>query len=324
MKEEAPTIEEALNIVGKEPTVWKYLEIRNHSFYYRVGDTPVFLSSFNKKDLPESSSKLTFLGKVLTTLSHFANIMSRRPGTEEVTFYALIDCPQPSILGRKVDQKMLDIAAPSLNWRREKIQKIIRKKVETFIIKNKSFLFIDIGCGAGFDSLEIERIMNRIKILTDGSTALPRNMSINIDIDIHWLKVNKILTETIFGERKNIVRENISASDFLSDKKHSFIFKQYESLIVSCNGFAEFLNDSDLIKLYANINNLVEAFPGDTCVILPFANKNKKQETIGKKIGFQYQAKDNNEMIALCEQIFKNYDISYLQKYSQVVILAEK
>ncbi|WP_439444151.1 hypothetical protein ACSMFR_05850 [Listeria aquatica] len=122
-------IEKAWEIVDQEPTVWDSIEIKNNSFYYKANQEEIFLSSFKNKDLPPSPYPLTFLGKVLTKLSPLANIMSRRPGTEEVTFYVLVNSPQSSLFGKKMDKKMLEIAAPPLVWRRQQVREGIKKKI---------------------------------------------------------------------------------------------------------------------------------------------------------------------------------------------------
>jgi SAM-dependent methyltransferase len=318
------SLDEAWNQTQQEPTVWDYLAIKDRSFYYVYGNQSLFLSSFQTKDLPEPPYQLTPLGKVLTKMSHFANIMSRRPGTEEVTFYALLNEPQSGLLGRKIDEKMLNIGVPPLVWRREQIKRAIREKVEAYIKANESFLFLDIGSGGGFDSLEIERLMHRMSELTQNTQWSNSYASINVDIDTKWLENNQKLAEEMFGENHNIVRENISAFDFLSDKSYRSTLKKYDNLIISCNGFAEFLSDAELQKLYLGIRELTDSFEGNATVILPFANKNEKQEAVGKKIGFQFRAKDKQEMTEMINDLFAGYQVSNTEKHSHIVMFIEK
>lgn len=309
--------------IKNEPTVWDFLRIKDRSFYFNYKSKQLFLSSFKLKNLPDPPYKLKFLGQILIKASHFANIMARCPGTEEVTFYALLNTPQKGIFGRILDKKMLSIAAPPLTWRREQIRKAISSKIESYTKQKQSFLFLDIGCGAGFDSLEIERIMHRLEILTGRAEYSDSYASFNIDIDNTWLNNNQMLAEELYGDNCNITRETISAFEFLyRDSSHS-ILNQYDNLIVSCNGFAEFLTYRDLLKLYQGIHGLANNFVGGIYIILPFANKNEKQESLGDKIGFQFRAQDKNELIAMVKKIFKEQTVSYTVKYSQTVLIIE-
>lgn len=316
-------VENAWKKVNKESTVWDNLEIKDSSFCYNLNLEHVFLSSFKRDSLPFSPYSLTTLGKVLTRLSTFANIMSRRPGTEEVTFYALLNSPHSGLLGKIVDRKMLQVAAPPLVWRREQIIKQIKNKLEEYTKANQSFLFLDIGCGAGFDSLEIERSINRINDLTDNSFD-QKYMSINIDTDSLWLKNNKILSEHLFGSSKHVIRKNISIFSFLLEEKYKLYLNQYDNLIISCNGFAEFLTDTELKKLYEGIFDFTKLFTGNIHIMLPFANKNKEQEMLGKKIGFYFRAKEKEDIICMIEEIFTDHSISYTEKHSQIVLTIEK
>jgi len=115
-KQRSVFLEKAWEKVKKEPTVWSAIEVKDKAFYYKTDEEKLFLSSFKSRDLPLSPYSLTPLGKVLTKLSTLANIMSRRPGTEEVTFYVLHNSPQTGILGKKADEMMLKVAAPPLVW----------------------------------------------------------------------------------------------------------------------------------------------------------------------------------------------------------------
>jgi len=308
--------------VKKEPTVWDAIEVKDKSFYYKIDQETIFLSSFKSKELPSSPYSLTPLGKLLTKLSTLANIMSRRPGTEEVTFYVLHNSPQPGILGKSVDKKMLKVAAPPLIWRRQQIRERITQKVRDYIEKNQSFFFLDIGSGAGFDSIEIERLIHRINELSEYSFDRDYQ-SLNIDIDEKWLNNNQILAAKLFGLNHHIARKNISIFDFWKKSQKSTL-DQYDNLIISCNGFAEFLSDIELRKLYKEIFNFSQNFEGNVDIILPFANKNKEQETLGKKIGFQFKAKDKQEIVNMIEEIFTNYKVTYCEKYSHILINIEK
>ncbi|GEM_PF-3537140 len=324
MKVTVTDIEKAWQTIKKEPTIWNCLEINNQSFYFNYRYKQLFLSSFQAGKLPNPPYKIKLLGKLLIKASQFANIMSRRPGTEEVTFYALINSPQGGALGQIFDKKMLSIAAPPLTWRREKVRESIQNKIETCTKNKQTFLFLDIGCGGGFDSLEIERLMHRLENLTEKQEWSDFYASLNIDIDQKWLNNNKMLAEELYGDNCNITRENVSAFDFFSKDSYYSIMKQYDNLIISCNGFSEFLTDADLIKLYTGIRNLADKFVGEVYIILPFANKNEKQESIGNKIGFQFRAKDKGKIISIIKEIFEHYSVSYTEEYSQIVLTVER
>lgn len=313
------TLNKAWEILENESNVWNSIVIRNNSFYYETKYKKIFLSSFKNKDLPSSPYTLTFLGKVLTKLSPLANIMSRRPGTEEVTFYVLNNTPQTGILGKKIDKKMLEVAAPPLVWRRKQIKRRILSKVKEYTKKNQSFYFLDIGSGAGFDSIEIERLIHRINELTDNSFR-KEYASLNIDIDSKWLKNNQIITEKLFGTDHHIEINNSSIFDFFSLECEKLKCSQYDNLIISCNGFAEFLSEEALRRLYKDIYEFSENFKGNVDIILPFANKNKKQESLGKKIGFNFNAKEKQDIIGMINDIFINYKVSYDEKYSHIVL----
>lgn len=212
----------------------------------------------------------------MTKLSTLADIMSRCPGTEEVTFYVLHNSPQLGILGNKADKKMLKVAAPPLVWRRQQIKKRITQKVKEYTTKNQSFSFLDIGSGGGFDSLEIERLIHRVNELSDNSFE-KAYQSLNVDIDEKWLENNKIVAAKLFGLNHHIARENISILNFWENSRN-LTLNQYDNLIISCNGFAEFLSDIELDKLYKEIFKFSQDFEGNVDIILPFANKNKEQE----------------------------------------------
>lgn len=147
--------------------------------------------------------------------------------------------------------------------------------------------------------------------------------SLNVDIDEKWLNNNKIVTEKLFGLKHHIVRENISIFDFW-ESSQKLRLDRYDNLIISCNGFAEFLSNTELRKLYEEIFKFSKDFKGNVDIILPLANKNKEQETLGKKIGFQFKAKSKQEIIIMVEEIFTNYEVMYDEKYSHIVMNIQK
>lgn len=132
-------LEKAWEIVKKDPTVWDTIEVKDKSFYYKTYQEKIFLSSFKSRNLPSSPYSLTVLGKLFTKLSTQANIMSRCPGTEEVTFYVMLNSPQLGALGKKVDKILLKVAAPPLFWRCQQTREKIAEKVKDFTEKMNLF-----------------------------------------------------------------------------------------------------------------------------------------------------------------------------------------
>lgn len=311
--------------VTGEKKVWDYLTIENSAFHFQKEKDKVFLSSFKTKDLPQSPYELTFMGKVLTKMSVFANIMSRRPGTEEVTFYSLLNRPQRTLFGDGADKKILGVVAPPITWRRIEIENQIQAVLREYAIeRQESFAFVDIGCGGGFDSLEIERILFGLQEEL-GEEILPGGYDIlNLDIDTKWLQNNERLSKLMFGEKSNIRRKNVSIFDYLKEQTYTEEFKNYPNLLVSCNGFAEFLSDEDLRTLYEGIYAMAKTFDGRVDILLPFANKNPQQEALGNKIGFKFRAKEKEFMIQLTKEVFRDFEVTFSEKYSQIVLIAKK
>lgn len=310
--------------INKQKSVWEYLSIEDSSFYFIKGNDKILLSSFKDKDLPKSPYSLTTMGKVLTKLSTFANIMSKRPGTEEVTFYSILNEAQSTWCGNYFDKKMLDIVSPPITWRRIEIEKSIRDILKKYVFDYKeSFAFVDIGCGGGFDSLEIERIILGINYIA-GENIINDYDILNIDIDTKWLNNNEKLDKHMFGEKSKIRRCNMSIFEYLDRRYYAQEFSHENNLIISCNGFAEFLTDDDLKRLYIGIRNMADTFNGKIHIILPFANRNEKQEALGNKIGFKFRAKEKEYMISLIEEVFNGFKVSFTEKYSQIVLVVEK
>jgi hypothetical protein len=311
--------------VNGEKNIWQHLSIEDEAFYFNQGDKKIFLSSFKNKDLPISPYDMTWMGKLLTKLSTFANIMSKRPGTEEVTFYSILEKPHNTGFGVSWDRKVLNIVAPPITWRRIEIEKSIKELIKKYIFDYKeSFAFIDIGSGGGFDSLEIERILLGMTDLLE-KDILPKEYNLlNIDIDSKWLNNNEKLSKSIFGQRSRIKRHNMSVFEYLSKKMYKKEALAHENVIVCCNGFAEFLSDEDLRALYTEIYDMVSTFAGKVNVILAFANKNPKQEKLGEKIGFKYKAKEKEKMLDLVKEIFVDFKISFSEKHDQIVLMVER
>ncbi|WP_242967877.1 class I SAM-dependent methyltransferase [Tepidibacter mesophilus] len=300
--------------VNNQKKVWDNIAIDDNKFYYQFEREKIFLSSFKDKDLPESQYKLTALGNMITKLSSCANIMSKRPGTEEVTFYCHLNKSHGSGLNKIVDKKMLEKIAPPINWRRDIVIEFVNKVLHDYVFNIKEdFAVIDIGCGGGFDSLEIERIMK-------GIDSDLHYKIVNVDIDREWLKNNENLASKMFGKESKISRYNVSIFDYFDEYIYKNDFEGFDNLIVLCNGFAEFFDDSNLTRLYKCIYKITKEFKGKVDIVLPFSVKNKKQEKIGEKIGFKYRTKSKDYMLNLVKDIFEGFEVDFEEKYSQIVL----
>jgi hypothetical protein len=320
--DKAKRIETAWLETTSQNNIWEKIKIEGEAFYFQKNsDELIKLASFSKDDLPPAQSKLTLLGKLLTRMSTFANIMSRRPGTEEVTFYALKKQVNGRFIEKIIDQIAVKITSPPLCWRREQVVKFIAKSIFDVIKKSHgNFALLDIGCGGGFDGLEVQRIMHGIKekINKLSGFSLSEFKIINIDIDQLWLNNNKILTELLFGDSNLMIRREKSIFDYINEKIYLEDFSDIRHLIVSCNGFAEFFQDHDLNRLLLGIKDITTCVQGNVYFTFQFAIKNIVQEKMAKLIGFPYIARDRNQINQLINRHFDDYRIEYREKYNQV------
>ena len=311
--------------VTKEKSIWEYMYIKDHSLYFEKDDNTIKLTSYKTKDLPKRTSKLTIAGNILVNLSTLGNIMSRCPGTEEVTLYSLLSTPQSGFFGTSFDAKLLRIVAPPITWRRVAVESTIRYTLKKYISDYKEpFVFMDIGSGCGFDGLEINRIADRMQYLCKEQYVPTDNEIINIDISSKWLHNNEVLCDLLCKKNSNTKRYNISIFDYLEQKLYEQDCKGKKNLIVSCNGFAEFLDDETLTKLYMGIRKIAGIFTGRVHIILPFSIKDDYQQKIADKIGFGYRAKPRLLMENLIGNIFPQYYQSFEEKYSQIVMTLER
>ncbi|WFD11133.1 class I SAM-dependent methyltransferase [Tepidibacter hydrothermalis] len=306
------------NEINSQKKVWDNIVAEDNKFYYELEGEKIFLSSFEDNDLPKSQYELTALGDMLTKLSSCANIMCKRPGTEEVTFYCHLSQPHGGWLNKVVDKKMLEKVAPPINWRRDVVIEFVNNAVHNYVFNIKEgFAAIDIGCGGGFDSLEVERIMRGIHSDLDYKI-------VNVDIDEKWLKNNENLSLKMFGKDTNISRYNMSVFDYFDEKNYKNDFENFDNLIVLCNGFAEFFDDDNLTKLYKGIYELTKGFKGKIDIVLPFSVKDEKQEKIGHRIGFKYRTKSREYMLDLVKDIFEEFEVDFEEKHSQIVLKLKK
>lgn len=302
--------------------IWERIKIRGEAFYFQKNSNELIkLSSFSKNDLPPVQSNLTVLGKWLTWASTFANIMSRRPGTEEVTFYALKNQANGRFIKKLIDQICINIAGPPFCWRREQVVKFIAQSVSDIIKKRDgNFALLDIGCGGGFDGLELHRIMQEIKekIKTKDDFELPSFKVINNDIDQLWLNNNKIISDLLFDDAHCTLQRKISIFDYIDKKLFFEDLRDIKHLIISCNGFAEFLQDRDLLRLLAGIKEIANSIKGNVYFTFQFCVKNPIQVSLAHLIGFRYIARERAHIDTLIKSSFEDYKIDNEEKYNQV------
>ena len=302
--------------------IWERIKIKEEAFYFQKNSNELIkLSSFSKNDLPPVQSKLTVLGKWVTWASTFANIMSRRPGTEEVTFYALKNQANGRFIKKLIDQIVIKIAAPAFSWRREQVFKFIKQSVLSIIqTRDGNFALLDIGCGGGFDGLELHRIMQETKgkITNKDDLKLPSFKVINNDIDQLWLNNNKIISDLLFGAAHCTLQRKMSIFDYINKKIFSEDLRDVHHLIISCNGFAEFLQDRELIKLLSGIREIANSIKGNVYFTFQFCIKNTIQVSLAHFIGFRYIARKRDHINRLIKSSFEGYKIDNKEKYNQV------
>ncbi|WP_439444152.1 hypothetical protein ACSMFR_05855 [Listeria aquatica] len=76
----------------------------------------------------------------------------------------------------------------------------------------------------------------------------------------------------------------------------------------------------ELRKLYEEIFEFTRGFEGNVDILLPFANKNEEQESLGNKIGFKFKAKAKQDITNMIKEIFINYKVTYCENYSHIVM----
>lgn len=303
--------------------IWERIKIKEEAFYFQKNSNELIkLSSFSNDDLPPIQSKLTLLGKLITRTSTFANIMYRRPGTEEVTFYALANQATGRFIKKLIDRICLNIAGPPLCWRREQVVKFLAESILAIIQKSEgNFALLDIGCGGGLDGLEVHRIMYEIKEKMKNyfGFRLPKFKVINIDIDDVWLNNNRMLSEKLFNKYNSSVRRKMSVFDYIKNKLYLDDLRDIKHLIISCNGFAEFFHNTGLNRLLSGIKDITMSAQCNVYFTFPFTIKTILMGKMAKLIGFRYIARDRNHINQLVSQYFDEYVIECQEKYNQVV-----
>jgi hypothetical protein len=309
----------------KQKDIWDCLSVYNYTYYFNHNKESIALRNFKSKKLPSYAYDLTIIGRLLTKLCTCSNIMSRRPGSEDVTLYCMLNKPHGSFLTKKLDSKFMQTANPPIKWRRDIIRTRLDSLVYDYAIeKNEDFAFLDIGSGGSFDGLEIDRLMTGLRDSLDSSESVSNYKTVNIDIDDIWLAIGDLLYDKLFGNKSKAISINDSIFSYLEKQRYKNDLSNFDNLIVSCNGFAEFLEDDLLVKLYMDIYDMTRHFDGQIDLILPYAVRSSKQERLGKVIGFNYLAREKNYMLRLCSLIFPGFEVNYEEKHSQIVLLLRR
>lgn len=317
-----------------QKSIWECISVDNYVYYFEFEGKKIPLRNFKSKYLPDHDSNLTFLGRFLTKFSTCSNLMSRKPGSQDVTLYCMMKKPHGSFIRNKIDEKFLETAAPPISWRREAIIKKLDDLVYEYAVeKNDKFAFLDIGSGGGFDGLEIDRLMiglseDNLINTEDGDIPFgqddPKYKIVNIEIDDVWISTGEALCKKLYGKKSKSFSLNYSIFKYLECERYKKDLAGFENLIISCNGFAEFLEDDLLVKLYMEIYDLTRSFKGQIDLILPYAIRSKKQEKLGNLIGFNYLAREKNYMLRLCSLIFPGFEVSYEEQHSQIVLMLRR
>lgn len=306
---------------------WEYLGLSG------TPSTRICLASLEPEDLPEPEKPLSGLGKYLTGKSMMANLMARRPGQEDITFYSL--CNQPtrsstcrfplaSFWEKFLDRKMLAIAQ-AISWRRHQLVADWSNVIERFLISSEpAFQVLDIGCGSGFDSLEMVRRFGELKRLRP-DLKIPELHIVNLDINGRWLEVHEKLRKILFPDQALPIEvENTGIFEYVDQQKYREQLKPELPLLILCNGFGEFFGDEDLQKLFASIFQISESVQGSVDLIMPFSLRNPKQERIAKKLGFNYLARERETLFDMLRKNFPNFTRISAEAYHQIALVLHR
>jgi SAM-dependent methyltransferase len=306
-------------------SVWDRLDTQDMAFGLRLEDGTFFhLTSFAENDLPPVPGEVSALGRFLVRHSVFANILARRRGREEVTFYCLLGRPHGTGWDRMLDQMFLPLGAAPLNWRRKIVVETVRATARHWLDRGvRNFAFLDIGCGGGFDGLDLKRIL---LALSNKGVSIPDHRIINVDVDEKWLGVNERLAQVLLPEthRRQLVRRHVSIFDYLKSDAVAGDLAGMDNLIVSCNGFADFYDDAALNELYAGIRGIAQRMPEESVLVLPIAMRNPIQGILSEMVGFGYTARKKSEISRRVSEMFHGFTIDRCEKHSQITFLVRK
>ena len=116
----------------------------------------------------------------------------------------------------------------------------------------------------------------------------------------------------------------MSIFDYIKNKLYCGDLKDIKHLIISCNGFAEFFQDTDLNRLLSGIKDIATSVQGDVYFTFPFTIKNIIIEKMANLIGFRYIARTRNHINRLVNRHFDGYRIECQEKFNQVAFSLER
>ena len=304
-------------ICSGDPSVWERLQIRDQAVYLKTeGGKDLRLAPIGPSDLPALSAAATPVGRWLARHSQFARILSSRVGKEEVTFYALLNRAHGNGFDAWLDRRLLNIGHPPLCYRRKKVVEFIRRSLlELVRAERAEVAFLDIGCGGGFDGLDVHRLCS----------ALPgvRCRIINVDIDEQWLAINRIIAKEVGAEA--IQRHNTSIFDYLRDQTYRKDLEGVSDLIVSCNGFADFFQDRALRELLDGLRQLLLQVPGRVRFVFAAAlERNRVQTFLSNLVGFSYRGRASASIRELLGSTLSGFDLRFEEDHSQIICLVSR
>jgi len=307
-------------INSSDASLWERLERRGQTIGIRnrKGDF-VPLSLVGDEDLPPLQRRLPALGRFLTRHSLFARILARRVGKEEVTFYSLLNQPEGEGIARWLDRRLLRVGGPPLNWRREQVVRTVREALERFgTAQTERFVFWDIGAGAGFDSLDVAR---QFTALEAAGRPVPDYRLVNVDVDRAWLERNESLTREFFDPPvdRHFVRRAESIFEYLGSERQRADLMGARVLLISCNGFADFLELADLQRLLEGIHAAIPETASVIWLVMPMATRNRLQETLSRAIGFEYRARNPGEFLKIALAACPSLHVTTQVRHSQIV-----
>lgn len=314
----------------QQPSVWEKIGLSETlDFFFELDDKrKIPLGSIGMQRLAPGIARLGIMGKMVAYFSLGARVMAGRKGTEEVTFYCLHnETHKQSFLASIADRIVLSMLAPPLNWRRKIVVGKIRQELLNAVKCGTSQMtLLDIGCGGGFDGLELLLGVRRLRAALQGKHVVADLKIIDVDIDTHWLGNNEILTAALVPDLAPdvVIRHNLSIFDYFVSKDAAQDIGQPGKLVVSCNGFADFLPPEEMRKLLQYIQDATRYIPQEVTIIVPMAVKNYVQAVSSRLVGFGYTTWETVTLRKLVEEIFVGYAISYEEQHSQGVFVLER
>jgi SAM-dependent methyltransferase len=304
-------------VCSGDSSFWERLKIRDGAIRLTMPDgQELLLAPIGPNDLPPLAETAAPLGRWVARHSLFARILSSRVGKEEVTFYALLNEAHGAGFDRKLDRWLLNIGHAPLCYRRKKVVEFIRRSLLDLVRREQSYLaFMDIGCGGGFDGLDVNRICS----------ALPgvRCRIVNIDIDEKWLGNNELIAKVIGVSQ--IMRRRASIFDYLRDETYRKDLEGVSHLVISCNGFADFFPDQAIKELLEGIRQICLHVPGSVRFVFAAALKrNRLQTSLSNLIGFSYTGRTPEAIEGLLRSTLGEYRLSFEERHSQIICLVHK